>query len=88
MNKMENGTEKINRILTSLANTQEDMLALKDYIWQNLDHSSVEEVQTAASFQVKYLELLCKIYTFFETKLGKCCLKIFYTTYLSSKIYS
>lgn len=55
---MENGTEKINRILTSLANTQEDMLALKDYIWQNLDHSSVEEVQTAASFQVKYLELL------------------------------
>ena len=58
MNKMENGTEKINRILTSLANTQEDMLALKDYIWQNLDHSSVEEVQTAASFQVKYLELL------------------------------
>lgn len=55
---MENGTEKINRILTSLTSTQEDMLAIKDYIWQNLDHSSVEEVQTAASFQVKYLELL------------------------------
>ena len=73
MNKMENGTEKINRILTSLANTQEDMLALKDYIWQNLDHSSVEEVQTAASFQVKYLHvyeswLLFSIPTLSETK--------------------
>ena len=58
MNKMENGTEKINRILANLSSTQEDMLALKDYIWLNLDHSSVEEVQTAASFLVKYLELL------------------------------
>ena len=55
---MEKGIEKINRILINLSSTQEDMLALKDYIWQNLDHSSVEEVQTAASFQVKYLELL------------------------------
>ncbi len=55
---MENGTEKINRILANLSSTQEDMLALKDYIWLNLDHSSVEEVQTAASFLVKYLELL------------------------------
>ena len=55
---MENGIEKINRILANLSSIQEDMLALKDYIWLNLDHSSVEEVQTAASFQVKYLELL------------------------------
>ena len=29
---MENGIEKINRILANLSSTQEDMLALKDYM--------------------------------------------------------
>ena len=55
---MENARQKVDRILKNLTSSREDLWALNDDIWHTLDHSSVEDVQRAASFQVKYLELL------------------------------
>lgn len=50
--------EKVDKILKELTSAREDLWALNDDIWHNLDHSSIDEVQAAAQFQVKYLELL------------------------------
>lgn len=55
---MVNAEEKINRILKNLTSVREDLWALNDDIWHTLDHSSIDDVKSAASFQVKYLELL------------------------------
>ena len=55
---MEITVEKINKILKALTNVREDLCALNDDIWHNLDHSSIEEVQAATSFQIQYIKLL------------------------------
>lgn len=55
---MENASEKINKILKELTSAREDLWALNDDIWHNLDHSSIEEVQAATSFQIQYIKLL------------------------------
>lgn len=55
---MENASEKINKILKELTSACEDLWALNDDIWHNLDHSSIEEVQAATSFQIQYIKLL------------------------------
>jgi hypothetical protein len=51
-------TERIEKITKELTLIQEDLRALNDDIWHNLDHSSEEEVQAASSFQLKYIKLL------------------------------
>lgn len=55
---MENAAEKINKILKELTNAREDLWALNDDLWHNLDHSSIEEVQAATAFQIQYIKLL------------------------------
>lgn len=55
---MDKAAEKINRILKELTNAREDLWALNDDIWHTLDHSSIEEVQAATSFQIQYIKLL------------------------------
>lgn len=49
-----NINERIQKILASLEHTREDLLALSDDIWSNIDHNSDEALEAGTEFKRSY----------------------------------
>jgi hypothetical protein len=57
---MNNIKERIRIILSNLANVSEDLLALSDDIWLEIDHNDSEAVLKGAEFKVSYNDAIKK----------------------------
>ncbi len=54
--------DRIEKILTNIENVKEDLLALSDDIWLNIDHNDSQAVQKGAEFKTAYNEHM-KLFT-------------------------
>lgn len=55
-----NKRERISEILSSLEQTEEDLLDLSDDIWSSIDHNDPEELEAGYQFKREYNEAMAE----------------------------